>query len=311
MTGSTVSGRLRDDPDFRRFLTARIISLAGTAVTFVAFPVVVYDLSGSPLLTALVSAFNALPYLVFGLVAGALADRLDRKKVMVATDLLNAAVLATIPLAHWFGVLTVPHMLVAAFCVPALFVFFDAADFGAIPTLVGRARIAAANSAVWSTGTVVETSVPMLAGALLAVLNGATLITVDVVSFIASAVLIRAVARPLSDPARAAATALSRSALTADVREGLRFLWGHRTVRSMTIVGALQAIAGGALLGSWCPGPTSISESGRATGGWVSSSPPGGSACWSPVSRCPASCGGSAQRGSPWLACRSALRCRL
>lgn len=241
--------RLRDDPDFRRFLTARLISLAGTSVTFVALPVVVYSLSGSALLTSLVAALEAVPYLMFGLPAGALADRFDRKRLMVTADLVNAAVLATIPLASWLGALTVPHLMVAAFVVPALFVFFDAADFGAVPTLVGRDRIAEANSAIWSTSTLLETTVPLLAGAMLAFVDGASLIAVDSVSYIASALFLRALVRPLNDPDRRPTDRLSRSALVADVREGLHFLWGHLTVRSMTIVGAAQSVAGGAFVG--------------------------------------------------------------
>ncbi|MFL6080815.1 MAG: MFS transporter [Ornithinibacter sp.] len=242
--------RLRDDPDWRRFLGARLVSLAGTAVTYIALPVVMYDLSDrSPLLTSLVAAFEALPYLLLGLPAGALADRFDRKRVMVVADVVNAVVLASIPVASWFGVLTVPHLLAAAFVVPALFVFFDAADFGAVPTLVGRARIAAANSIMWSASTVLETSVPLLAGALLAFVDGASLIAVDSLSYLASALLIRSVARPLSDPDRRPTAPLSRRALVADVREGLHFLWGHATVRSMTVVGATQSIAGGAFMG--------------------------------------------------------------
>src|SRR3954454_16203199 len=179
MTGPQVRTRLRDDSQFRLFLGSRLISLAGTSVTLVAFPVVVYGISHSPLLTALVAAFEALPYLLLGLPAGALADRFDRRRVMVVSDLANAAVLASIPLAWWLDVLTVPHLMVAAFLVPALFVFFDAADFGAVPALVGRDRIAAANSALWSTSTVVETSVPLVAGAALAVVSGADLIAID------------------------------------------------------------------------------------------------------------------------------------
>lgn len=241
--------RLRDDPDFRRFLTARLISLAGTSVTFVALPVVVYSLSGSALLTSLVAALEAVPYLMFGLPAGALADRFDRKRLMVTADLVNAAVLATIPLASWLGALTVPHLMVAAFVVPALFVFFDAADFGAVPTLVGRDRIASANSAIWSTSTLLETTVPLLAGAMLAFVDGASLIAVDSVSYIASALFLRALVRPLNDPDRRPIDRLSRRALVADVREGLHFLWGHVTVRSMTIVGAAQSVAGGAFVG--------------------------------------------------------------
>jgi MFS family permease len=246
---STASAaRLRDDADWRRFLTSRLISLTGTSVTYVAFPVLVYSLSGSPFLTALVAALEAIPYLMFGLPAGALADRFNRKRVMVAVDGVNAAVLASIPIASWFGALTVPHLLVAAFVVPALFVFFDAADFGALPTLVGRDRIALANSALWSTSTVVETVVPLAAAALFAVVSPASLIAVDALSYVASAALIRTIVRPLSEQ-RQLDSPLSASALVADVREGLAFLWSHLTVRSMTMVGAAQSIAGGAFMG--------------------------------------------------------------
>jgi MFS family permease len=241
--------RLRDDRDFRLFLLARLISLAGTSFTLVAFPVLVYGLTRSPLLTAIVASFQALPYLLFGLPAGALADRFDRKRVMVTSDLLNVLVLASIPAAAWLGLLSVPHLLIAAFLVPALFVFFDAADFGALPALVGRGRIAAGNSAIWSTSTVVETAVPLLAGALLAVVNAPVLVAFDALSYLASALLIRAIVRPLSDPDRQAAERLTMSSLRTEVRQGLHFVWTHATVRSMTGVGTTQAIAGGAFVG--------------------------------------------------------------
>jgi MFS family permease len=241
--------RLRDDPDWKRFLSSRLVSITGSSVTYVALPVLVYSMTSSPLLTSVVASLEALPYLMFGLPAGALADRFDRKRVMVLTDLVNAVVLATVPVAAWFDALTVPHVLAVAFLVPTLFVFFDAADFGALPTLVGRSRIVVANSAVWSASTVVETVVPMAAGALFVVVSPSTLVGVDALSYAGSAVLIRAIVRPLSDPARAAAARLTRHALVTDVREGLRFLWGHETVRTMTVVGATQSLCGGAFVG--------------------------------------------------------------
>lgn len=240
---------LRADPDFRRFVLARTISLAGTSVTYVALPVMVYQLSGSPLLTALVAAFEALPYLLLGLPAGALADRFDRRRLMVTTDLLNAVALASVPLAWAFDRLTVPHLLVLAFVVPALFVLFDAAEFGAVPTLVGRERIAAANSAIWASGTVVELVVPLLTGALLAVVDGAFLLSVDALSYVASALLVRMIARPLSQSSGEPRERLRWPALVADVREGLDFLWGHTRVRAATAVGAAQAVGGGAFVG--------------------------------------------------------------
>ena len=87
--------RLRDDPDFRRYWLGRVASLTGSLVTAVAMPVLVYRISGSPLLTALVTVLEAAPYLLFGLFSGALADRWDRKRVMVLADLVNAALIAS------------------------------------------------------------------------------------------------------------------------------------------------------------------------------------------------------------------------
>jgi MFS family permease len=247
--GATPVHPLRTDPDWRRFLTSRLVSLTGSSVTYVALPVLVYAMTSSPLLTSLVASFEALPYLMLGLPAGALADRFDRKRLMVATDLANALVLTSIPLASWAGVLTVPHVLAVAFVVPTLFVFFDAADFGALPTLVGRERIVLANSALWSSSTVVETLVPLAAGALFAVASPASLLGVDALTYVASALLIRAIRRPLSDIGRLTGDRLTGRALRVDMTEGLRFLWRHAALRTMTVVGATQSICGGAFVG--------------------------------------------------------------
>ena len=129
--------------------------------------------------------------------------------------------LASIPIAYWLGGLTVAHLLVAAFVVPALFVFFDAADFGALPTLVGRTRIATANSALWSSSTIVETVVPLLASASFAVIAPASLITIDALSYVASAALIRTIVAAVQ-PARPPVSARGGRR-----REGLVFLWSH------------------------------------------------------------------------------------
>ena len=130
-TSRRLAGRLRDDRDFRRYWWSRMLSLGGSVISYVALPVLVYRLTGSAALTAMVSALEAAPYLTFGLFAGALADRWNRKSVMVSADLVNAAVMLSVPVAHWSGVLTVAHVLLVAFVVPAIAVFFDGANFGA------------------------------------------------------------------------------------------------------------------------------------------------------------------------------------
>ncbi|MET0741528.1 MAG: MFS transporter [Candidatus Nanopelagicales bacterium] len=242
--------RLRDDRDFRRFWTARTLSVGGAVFTYVALPVIVYDLTGSPLVTSLVATFEALPYLLFGLVAGALADRLDRKRVMVVADVANAAILGSIPVAAWLDALTVLHVLVAAFLSQAVFVFFDTANLGALPVLVGRDRIVAANSAIWGTASLLDVVMPAAAGALLAVVTAPTVVSIDALTFLASALLIRSISRAMSGR-DASATNTGLAALRGEVADGLRWLVAHAGVRTMTIIGACQSFAGGAFMGQW------------------------------------------------------------
>jgi hypothetical protein len=266
--------RLRDDADFRRYWWSRVLSLVGTLINYVALPVLVYRLSGSALVTAMVAALEALPYLLFGLLAGVASDRLDRKAVMVGADLVNAAVVATVPLAWWLGWLTVPHVLVVAFVVPAVAVFFDGANFGALPVLVGRARIAEANAAVWGAQTLVEIVIPSLVGVGLAIMSPASMLVVDSLSYLLSAFFIVRIGRELHDPSRARA-ALSVRNVLAEIGEGLRFLVDHAGVRTMTAIGTIQCIAGGgfvSLIVVWCDRVLGIGTEGLRFGlvyaGW-------------------------------------------
>ncbi len=232
------------DHDFLRYAAARGLSLVGTITTLIALPVLVYRLSGSASLTALVTALEAAPYLIFGLLAGALGDRWNRRVVMVRADLVAGALLASVPLAHWLDLLTVPHILAVAFLGPTFAVFFDGAAFGALPTLVGRHRVAQANSYVWTVQSMAEVVVPSLVGLALAFAHPATLLTLDALSFAASALLLAGIARPLQDDSRARRP-LSLPGLGADIGEGLRYLWQHAGIRTMTIVGFTQCVAGG------------------------------------------------------------------
>ena len=188
---------LRRDSDFRLYWLARIVSVGGSMVTYVVLPVLVYQLTASPVWSALVAAAEALPYLLFGLFAGAVADRRNRRAIMIGTDIASALVLLSVPAADLLDRLTPVHVLVAGCAVHSLFVFFDAANFGALPALAGRDRLAAATAAVAGTTTVLELLVPTVMAGLIAVLSPAPLLALDAVSFIGSALLIRAIARPL------------------------------------------------------------------------------------------------------------------
>lgn len=265
---TTAAPRLRDDPDFRRYWLARALSITGSMVTAIALPVLVYRLSGSTVLTAMVTALEAAPYLLAGLFAGALADRWNRRRTMVTADLVNAVLVGSIPVAHLFGVLTVVQVLVVAFTVQGVYTFFDGANFGALPVLVGRARVAQANSAVWTASSLIELFVPPLTGLILAVLNPATLLTVDALSFVASALAVRGIVRAMSER-REGLPPLRPRVVFADIAEGLRYLIRHPGVRTMTIVGSVQSFGGGgfmALIVVWCDRVLHVGTSGLRFG---------------------------------------------
>lgn len=296
---------LRADRQFCRYWLARVVSLAGSAATYVALPVIVYRLTGSPLVTGLVAALEAVPYLCFGLVAGAVADRVDRRRLMIGADLVSALVICSVPVAAAGHALTAPHVLVVAGLAATAFVFFDAANFGALPTLVGTARIAPANSAVWGAGTVVEIVVPAIAGATFALVSPSTVLAVDAATFVASAMLIRAITRPLSDPARRGRTEARQ--LGADVREGLGFLWQHPTVRPMTLANTAQSVSGGAFVGQlvvYADQALGVEPAVRAS---ASCSPPGASGLSPPPWRCLGWLVTWFRRGSRSWRCRAAL----
>lgn len=231
------------DHDFSRYLSARVLSVTGAVVSAVALPVLVYQLTGSAGWTSAVTAAEALPYLVFGLLAGALADRLDRRKMMVALDFAVAAVLLSVPLAWLAGGLTAAHVVVVAFATQTAFVFFDAANFGALPALVGKARLTTAYATLYGRTTVVELVVPGVTGLLVAVVAPAALLAVNALTAVGSALLLRGIASSMANPR----PVRGAGEIVADVREGLRFLWQEPIIRTLTLVGATHSVA----IGGW------------------------------------------------------------
>lgn len=238
---------LRRDRAFLLYLGSRSATITGSAVTAVAMPVLVLELSGSAFLTAAVTAIEAVPYLLFGLLAGAVADRVPRRPLMLGCHLVCAAGLGSLVLAHLAGVLTVGHVLAVAALLATGFVWFDAAAFGALPALVGRERLVAANSVLWTSGTALDLAVPAVAGLLVAGIGPALTLGVDAVAYLLAAAALGLVPRSLQ-PARSAGDG-RRPRIRQDIAEGLRFVLGHPLVRSLTLLGVGNSLTGGVVAG--------------------------------------------------------------
>lgn len=233
-------------PDWRRYFAARCVSVFGSVLTWIALPVLAYSLTGSGAWVAAIAATQALPYLALGLVAGLVADRRDRKRLMVASDLVSAAALVTIPVAGAAGQLHPLHLLAVAAVVQACFVFFDAANFAAVPALVSADRLVMANSRVWTATSVIEVVTPAAAGVLIVLWPTWSLVAVDAGSFLVSAALLSATATRFSRDRSRAGDAPSASS---QIRDGIRFILENRLILDTTLVNLLLCVANGALVG--------------------------------------------------------------
>ena len=212
------------------FWSARTISFAGTGITMVVLPVLVYSMTRSPAWVAAVGLMEFLPYLAFGLLAGAVADRVNRKRIMVACDVTAAVLLVTVPVTAAFHRLVIAQLLVVALGIATVYVWFDAANFGTVPALVDRADLPVAASLIGSSGQVALLCAPTVGAALLTVMPPSYALGFDAASYLISALLLLSVRRPFAR----ARPAREPQRIRADIAEGLRFLWHQPVIRTMS-----------------------------------------------------------------------------
>jgi MFS family permease len=210
---------LHRQPLFVRYWGARTISVFGDQVSALAIPLTaVLVLDASAFEVGLLTATAWLPELLFALPAGVWVDaRGHRRRVMIATDLLRAAALATLPLAWWLGVLSVWQLLAVTFAVGALTVFFDLAGNNFFVALVRRPQYLEAQSRLSTSRSASYVAGPSIAGFLVQVVGAPAALLGDAASFLASAFLLRGtnvrepdVERPDEHPFRRLAGAMRR-----------------------------------------------------------------------------------------------------
>src|SRR2546430_16711285 len=139
------------DPTFRRYYVASALESAGAALTAVALPLVVFDRTRSASTTALVPALQVTPTLLFGLVAGAIADRLHRRTVMIAAAVAAALALVIVTVSVAAGGAIVAGALACAAVVFTATVFFESAEVAAVPAMVGRDGVVEAQTLLQTT----------------------------------------------------------------------------------------------------------------------------------------------------------------
>ena len=247
-TGEQPVPRGRFSADFAKFWAGQTISNLGSSVTLFALPLLVFKLTGSPLNLGATSATSFLPYLLFGLVIGAWVDRVDRKRLMIATDVVRALLVATIPLLADAGQLRVEWIYVLAFLQSTVTIAFDSAEFAAIPSLVeSQDDLVTANGRIQASYYAAQVAGPLLAGLLIAAISVQQVFWIDAASFALSAVSLAMVRRRFNTEREAdgdEAAGRPRRAIFRDVADGLRYVLGHPVLRNISAMMAIINLVG-------------------------------------------------------------------
>jgi MFS family permease len=211
--------------DFRRFWVGETVSLFGDQITLIALPLVaVLALHASAAQMGYLGAALLLPNLLFSLHAGAWVDRRGRRReAMIFTAFGRALVLATIPVAYWFGALTLAHLYVASFLIGALSVLFYVSYSTLFVSLVPRERYLEASSLLNGSRAFSYVGGPSLGGVLVQVFSAPGALVADAVSFLFSALTLRSIS-PVEPP--------TEEAGRGHVKAGMRYIWGSAIVRA-------------------------------------------------------------------------------
>jgi MFS family permease len=218
-------------------------SNTGDGIVLAALPLLAASLTRSPIGVAATTIAVRLPWLIFGLFAGVIADRVDRRRVMVSTGVGRGVVFGGIAVAVAFDSVTLVALYVLVFGVGILETLYDTASMSTTPSLVASDQLDRANSRLIGAHIAANEFVgPPLGGALF-VIAAAAPFGISAVAFTGSALVLVGVSGNFR-PARS-----EKASLYSDVREGLGFLWREPMIRAFA-VGAATINLGFTLAGS-------------------------------------------------------------
>lgn len=220
---------LRRQRDYRLLWSARTISITGSEVSKLAIPLTAVTLlAASPLEMGLLTAAASVPALLFGLPSGAVADRLARHRpLMIACELVSCLAAATVPLAWLLGLLTIPWLTAAALVIGTAAVLFRAVNFPYVASVVPAGQRTAAMAGLNAAYSVASVGGPSLAGLLVQVLTAPLAVLLEALSFLMSALLLRAIRTP--EHRRPGPSGGVRR----DVAEGLRAVLARPVLRAL------------------------------------------------------------------------------
>jgi MFS family permease len=218
---------LLDAADFRRLWLGQTISVFGDQITQLGLPLVaVLTLGADATQMGTLTAFGLLPHLLFSLPAGVWLDRVRaRRRLMIAADLGRAALIASIPVAFAFDVLSMPQLYVVGFASGSLSVIFDLSWNTLFVAVTERERYVEAMALLNGSRSLASVGGPTIGGLLVQVFGAPMAMLGDAASFLGSVIFLRRITSP--EPPIEPEEGSTREQLLA----GLSFVMGDKLMR--------------------------------------------------------------------------------
>lgn len=239
------------------------VSNLGDGVMLAAVPLLAASLTRDPTAIAAVAAAATLPWLLFGLPAGALVDRWDRLRVMRIVDVARAIIVAGLGVAIATDRVDLAVVAGTVFLLGCAETLFDSASMAILPSVVTEERLVWANGRLFAGGLAANEFIGPSLGALLFASSHAAPPFADALTFAVSSLLLLGVR--LRVPVDLPTTAMGRQRMRKDVIEGLAFVWHHRDIRLLVLGAAVINLAESAaltVLVLWVTGPVGLGAGG-------------------------------------------------
>ncbi len=233
------SGGVWRRPDFRALFAAQTGAVFGTLISRTAIPfAAIIELGARPLQLSILGAAGMAPAFALGLFAGAWVDRLPRKPIMIACDLIRAAVLMLVPLLWWLDRLSMPLLYLVVAAISVCSVVFDIAYRSILPSIVEPDELLDGNSRLTGSASVAEAASFSLGGWLVQLLTAPGAVVINALTFLWSARWLRRIrleerARPIEE----------RAAILHEIRDGLHVVWRNATLRALAIYSLIMDFA--------------------------------------------------------------------
>ncbi len=218
------------------------ISSGGDSIHWIALLWLIYDLTGSRAATGLLGSAQFLPAIFFGLFAGVLVDRFDRRKLMMLADLIRAGLVLGIPLLLAAGYLSGIHLGLFAFAIAIFTTISRPARDALVPELVPKNKLTQANSLVQSSMSLSWLIGPLVAAAALPVLRVEGLFYIDALTYLASFTCLLFIKKTRDSAQAVSPDVETRPSAFRDLQDGLKFAMNDGRLRGLLLITAVDNI---------------------------------------------------------------------